>query len=215
LKKREEIHKEVCGIFYGKSAKIRILEDRFGANSLIFSEPGYLYFISEGNVRLHSSTLRGQEFFKDYQQGNFIWLKDIILGVEPGSYGRAITETILLKIPLKDLAGSTFGEKLWELIAVELAKDYSDFFEDTVNRLKVNSEDYIVNYLIKGRGKISFNSTAELAERLNLNLRTLQRTLKKMIDKKIISKKKNEIELAEGSWIYDKTGLGGTTESLQ
>jgi len=62
-------------------------------------------------------------------------------------------------------------------------------------KLSFSNEQYLIDFLISNGGNFTYTSTTELAQLLNMDIRTLQRAMRKLIGNKTLEKDRKTLKI--------------------
>lgn len=176
---------------------IKILE--WNVEKYVFStdlKRGYVWYIIDGGVITSTYFSGEKELFWELKKGTWTGLPDAILNIYPEHNLKILRGTKVLEIPLYDMLQSDdLSAKLYKKILVEFASTIRPAVKNAAARLKCGDEIFFLKYLENNNYKITFTSLKDLAEILNINLRTFHRILKKLVVNSIIIKKIDSIEV--------------------
>ncbi len=104
----------------------------------------------------------------------------------------------LLEIPSEKLlvvSNTKFLLKVYKLMSESILENFIKVSKLHASKVNGSSDDYLINFLRENNDSISFSSIESLAETLNMNSRTLQRTIKRLTENKTLKKEKKHITL--------------------
>ena len=162
------------------------------------------FYILEGNLQFIIYTPEGGEFYIDLSPGDLSGVNmnlSIALGnrFDRSFEGELVAkqDSVVVELPLEKLIGLEFKNKsavLERLLRLSV-KEGLDRSRYLFFKSIYSDEEFLIKVLEK-RGLFNI-STKELSEVLNINLRTLQRLLKNLVNAKIIKKDSKSIRLID------------------
>lgn len=160
----------------------------------LYGEPGdRAFYVLDGRLKVFSYFSDDREFNWEFEEGSWLALEVPISGMEYDFDIEAITDTLVLEVPLKKILDEYPNLEFYKKIMTIMA----DFiiFQGTKASLMINysGEELFMKYLACNDYSIEGKSIWEIAFSLNLKLRTFQRVLKKLSDLGIIEKEGKKI----------------------
>ncbi len=64
-------------------------------------------------------------------------------------------------------------------------------------KIKLSNEQYLVEFLISSGGSFTYTSTSELAQLLNMDIRTMQRAVRKIIENGTLEKNRKTLKIIQ------------------
>ncbi len=164
---------------------------RISAGEVFIPKPECIYFIEDGDIKVSIFLENNMEFNMTFSQGDSLGRFQILQeeGLDSVIEGR--TSTTLLEIPIQKLlnkADIKFILSIYEEMIINMSKNILRLFKAYAAKVSYSNEQYFINYLISSGGFINYNSTEELALLIHIDIRTLQRIIKKLQDENLIKK---------------------------
>jgi len=107
---------------------------------------------------------------------------------------------LILEIPAKKIMkkGDTrFLNFLYEKMLTKMVTNIIKLFKTYAAKVNFSNEQYFVNFLLNNGGSLTFTSTEDLAYILHIELRTIQRVIKKLSKQGIIKKSKKTLTITD------------------
>ncbi len=161
------------------------------------SNSDYVWRVLSGAIKIKYFTLLDHEINGEFHSGEWFGGPCSLIGFEGSVDILTIKESVILWFPLKKMI-EKYPEEMnavWEVVAVESAKEYRKILSNIVAKLTLTNEGYFIKYLMDNNGLIEFNSLDELGEILNMNVRTLYRIIGNLKQKNLILKRKETFEV--------------------
>lgn len=160
---------------------------------------GFVWRVLEGSVQLTVYFKAGREYHAQFTKGEWVGLAASLMKErnDVDIVVMAVEDSCVVRVDIDDLLEIGKGTDIWERIARESTREFMKFLDDSIPRVVMSNEEYFMNYLKKNRYEIDFDSTQALSEKLNTNLRTLQRIIKKLRDEGTIKKGRNYIKVVD------------------
>lgn len=156
--------------------------------------------VIEGEMEIISYSFSGKEIIFNTLSTNMIFGNNLIFSSDPRYKGSVISKTIS-KVVLIDKKLLINLLKNNEAFLLEYLKVQSDTGKQLNFQIKLlsleSAEERFLYYLHSKGGAINYKSITSLARTIYLQRETLSRLLTKLINKKIIIKRKNSISLAK------------------
>lgn len=160
-------------------------------------------YVVEGNLQYIIYTPDGGEFYSELFPGEIAGVNIAIANADEETLTRQFEadvvvkeDTTVVKLPFEKLLKNDFPGKsevlvkLMIMAASENMRRSKYFIYKVVN----SDEEFFLKALESNRLKKS--NTREIAQLLNINLRTLQRIIKNLVDKKVIVREKGSLRIA-------------------
>ncbi|ADO82029.1 Crp/Fnr family transcriptional regulator [Ilyobacter polytropus] len=153
--------------------------------------------ILQGEVKVHVYSDEGGVFYGMLKKGEFFGLISTILNRPVLPDFITTKDSEILIFPLKKIMTTRkdIMNLIWDKIAIKTAEESVSIISKTLSRATSSNELFFIKYIEKNKGELSYSSTSELSENLNINIRTLQRIIKKLSEKEIIEKSKGLIRI--------------------
>jgi len=139
------------------------------------------------------------EFNIDFNQGEsfgFIDLED-----ESVSFIlKGMPSATLLEVPIKKVmerANIEFLINIYEVMTKTMIRNIFKLFKAYAAKVTFSNEQYLLDFLISKGGKFTYISSLELAYLFHIELRTLQRIIKKLVERKIIEKNGKTLKITD------------------
>lgn len=163
---------------------------------------GYAWYIIEGTVITTTYFLDDKELFWELKEGTWTGLPDALLNTIPEYDLKVLRGTKILEIPIYDiLQTNEIPKNFYKKILVEFANTVKPAVKNATARLRFSDEMFFLKHLENNNYKVTFISLKDLAELLNINLRTFHRIIKKLMLNNIITKESDSIEVVDPSKI--------------
>lgn len=169
------------------------------------SEMFNTYFILKGKTRHTINTPEGGKFYRDFFSGEIPGLNfSLSIRKAPESFRLFDVEIIfeegslIAYLPLEKVIDLEFKDKckVLEKIIMMGMEDHFKEFNNLLLKSIYSDKEFFIKYLEKYK-KIDIDSSKKLSEHLNINLRTLQRILKDLLDKGIVDKIDKKVSIKD------------------
>ncbi len=185
------------------------LEEEFSLHHLtkrdaLFPKESKAYLVKSGDAFVHAYTHEGLEFHMRLQRGDSIGMLNIFVEEELDFILRGMDRCTVLEIPIKKALQTTninFILSLYEKLLTTMSRNLFKVLKNYAAKVNYTNEQYLLNFIVTRGGSYPFSSTEDLAHLLHMDLRTLQRIVRKLSDRGVISKRKNIIEILDYSAI--------------
>lgn len=175
------------------------------------------YFLISGRTQHIIYTPEGGEFYRDFFEGDIPGLSFSLSNRKAPERFRPFDVDVIVKedsiiayLPFEKVLDLEFKEKsvvLGKIINLGVEDHFKEF-----NHLLLKSiysdEEFFIKYLEKHK-VLNIGTSKEISEHLNMNLRTVQRLLKRLIEEKIIERTATKI------WIKDQLKLERYKEKFE
>ncbi|MCK5779601.1 MAG: hypothetical protein KAH04_01175 [Psychrilyobacter sp.] len=163
------------------------------------------YFLIEGKTQHVIYTPEGREFYRNFFKGEIPGLNFSLSNKESPERFRPFDVDVIIKedslvayLPLERVLDLEFDGKVavLEKIITMGVEDHFKEFNNLLLKSIYSDEEFFIKYLEKKK-IINMKTSKEVSEHLNINLRTLQRFLKKFIEKGIIEKTNTKFSIKD------------------
>jgi len=179
--------------------EVKVMRVKSGDDGEIYGyRSGKAWYILKGRVKLTTYFEDGREFFWESSEGEWVGIPDSILGTEVEYDAHAYTDAIVIELPFRKMiegeySSPTLLRKVIRIMADMIKKNE----EAALIRLGYGDEKYFLKYLERNNYILRYKTLADLSELLNINMRTFQRILKRLVEKNIVIKKRGCIEVED------------------
>jgi len=145
-------------------------------------------------------------FFEDYLEFNMEFIKGESLGFvdlqdEHISFIlKGMPSTTLLEVPIKmimDKANIEFLVDIYNRMTKAMVRNIFKLFRAHAAKIQLSNEQFFIDFLISKGNEYTFTSTPELSRLLHIELRTLQRIIRKFTKDKIIEKNNKTFKIID------------------
>lgn len=183
----------------------RGLEDEFVLHHLtkkdiLFPKEDKAYLIKKGDAFVYAYTDDGLEFHMKFQRGESIGMLNMFIEGNLDFIMRGMDRCTVLEIPIKKALQTTnikFILSVYEKILTTMSTNLFKVLKSYAAKVNYSNEQYLLNFIMARGGSYHFSSTEDLAHLLHIELRTLQRIVKKLSERGILIKRKNVIEILD------------------
>lgn len=154
------------------------------------------YYLIEGKTQHIIYTPEGGEFYRDFFEGDIPGLSFSLSNRKSPERFRPFDVDVIIKedsviayLPLEKTLDLEFKGKaaVLEKIITIGVEDHFKEFNHLLLKSIYSDEEFFIKYL-ENHKVLNMGSSKEISEHLNINLRTLQRLLKRLIGEEIIEK---------------------------
>ena len=183
----------------------RGLEDEFILHHLtkkdiLFPREDKAYLIKKGDAFVYAYTDDGLEFHMKFQEGESIGMLNMFIEENLDFIMRGMDRCTVLELPIKKALQTTnikFILSLYQRILTTMSTNLFKVIKSYAAKVNYSNEQYLLNFIMARGGSYRFSSTEDLAHLLHIELRTLQRIVKKLIERGVLAKGKNIIEILD------------------
>lgn len=157
---------------------------------------GSLYMIKEGGIIVYGYVDDHLEFNMDFDIGDCIGQADLFHRENIDFIIRGKPTALILEIPAKKImerGDVKFLNFIYEKMLNKMVTNIIKLFKTYAAKINFSNEQYFLNFLLNNGGSFTYTSTEELALLLHIEIRTVQRVIKKLIGQGIIEKSKKTI----------------------
>ncbi len=161
---------------------------------------GSIYMVKGGGIIIYGYINGYLEFNLDFNLDDCIGLGDLFHTKNIDLMIKGKPEAILLEIPVKKIIEKNNKEvlySLYEKLITKVVAKTIKIVEIYAAKVTLSNDQYLIKFLLNNGGSFSFESIGELAHILHIELRTLQRLIKKLSSRGIIQKSKKTIKLID------------------
>ncbi len=157
----------------------------------------YIYFIKSGRA-LSNIFIDDLEINLKFNEGEYITFLNHFDNENYDFMISGLPKTKVVEIPISkllDISDSGLKIKIHEIISKILTNNFFKVLSLHASSINLTNEQYFIKFLISNGGVFTCTSSFKIAQILNVNPRTLQRTIKNLIDQKVIKKVKKTLIL--------------------
>lgn len=161
---------------------------------------GNLYMVKEGGIIVYGYVDDHLEFNMDFDIGDCIGQADLFHRENIDFIIRGKPTALILEIPAKKIMEKgdiKFLNFLYEKMLEKMVTNIIKLFKTYAAKVNFSNEQYFINFLLNNGGSFTFTSTEDLAYILHIELRTVQRVIKKLSTEGIIQKSKKTISIID------------------
>lgn len=161
---------------------------------------GSLYMVKEGGIIVYGYVDDHLEFNMDFDIGDCIGQADLFHRENIDFIIRGKPTAIILEIPAKKIMEKgdiKFLNFIYEKMLNKMVTNIIKLFKTYAAKVNFSNEQYFINFLLNNGGSFTFTSTEDLAYILHIELRTVQRVIKKLTNQGIIEKSKKTISITD------------------
>ena len=175
-----------------------ITEKKGDRKELYGSNEGMAWYVLKGKVKITCYFKEDdKEFFWELEEGEWFGIEDVILENHAEYDVEAYTDVSVVLVPLRKILNNYSSGKILKKIMRDMAASARIREIKAATRIGYGNEKFFLKYLEKNDFILKYNNTKELSEILNMNQRTLQRTLKKLTEKEIITRETKIIKVPD------------------
>jgi len=158
---------------------------------IFIPKTGCIYFVREGSIMVSVFIEDNTEFNMKFSQGEVLGKVDLFQ--EEGFDGiiKGMPSATLLELPIQELLKKTdikFIIFIYEKMMTSMSRNILSLFKTYAAKVSYSNEQYFISHLMSEGGSVTYSSTEELALLLHIDIRTLQRIIKKLRSEKLIEK---------------------------
>lgn len=161
-------------------------------DELFFLKNGYIYKVIEGEVIISGYHVeKDLEVNMNFKKGEHLGLAGLLEEEIVDFIVRGFPEAKLLELPVGDVLEKVSPRILlgvYKNLTTSMIKNLLKFFSVYAAKVNFSNDQFFINFLLENNGTYEYKSTESLAQLLHIDLRTLQRIIKRFVGKKIIKK---------------------------
>lgn len=172
----------------------------FSGEEFFIPKQGYLYIVKKGKVILTGFIEDHLEVNVEFKEEDCLGYVDLLLEDTLDFILKGSPSATLLEIPIKELMNSTninFLLNLYDILIKTMMRNTFKLIKKYAAKANFSNEQYLIDFLIYHDGSYTYNSTRELAQLLHMDIRTLQRAIKKLTANKILEKNKKTLKISD------------------
>lgn len=191
--------KDLNTIFSKDLNELFVLRELSG-EEIFIPKDDCLYLVKKGKV---ISTVFIEErlvFNMEFKEGECLGHVDLFLDEAMDLILKGMPSATLLELPLKKLIDITdihFLLNLYNIMIKNLLINILKLIKNHAAKIKLSNEQYLVEFLISSGGSFTYTSTSELAQLLNMDIRTMQRAVRKLIENGTLEKNRKTLKIIQ------------------
>lgn len=161
---------------------------------------GSLYMVKEGGIIVYGYIDDHLEFHMDFDIDDCIGQADLFHRENIDFIIRGKPSALILEIPAKKIMEKgdiKFLNFIYEKMLSKMVTNIIKLFKTYAAKVNFSNEQYFINFLLNNGGSFTFTSTEELAYILHIELRTIQRVIKKLSGEGMVQKSKKTITITD------------------
>ncbi len=161
---------------------------------------GSIYMVKEGGIIVYAYVDDHLEFHMNFDPGDCIGQAELFHRENIDFIIRGKPTALILEIPAKKIMEKgdiKFINFLYEKMLNKMVTNIIKLFKNYAAKVNFSNEQYFINFLVNNGGRFTFTSTEELAYILHIELRTIQRVIKKLSGEGIVQKSKKTITIID------------------
>ena len=165
------------------------------------------YLIKRGSALACAYTDDGLEFNMEFQEGDGIGHLNIFIEDSIDFILFGMDECTVIEIPLKKTLQTTnikFILSFYEKILSTMSKNLLKVLKKYTAKINYSNEQYFLDFIMDKGGILMFSTTDELSRLLNIEVRTVQRIIKKFSERGILVKREGTIEILNYETVKQK-----------
>lgn len=156
------------------------------------------FYVAEGRVKMIFYSSEGRELTWTFERGEWFGMEDLISGEMVYLYDiEGMDEALLLEVPLKKLIHQYKCKSFYS----KLLKIMADLTYKVGNKIVLMTnythEEIFLKFLQDNDYRIEGRKLPEISELVKINLRTLQRVIKKLEVSGVIGRSQDSIEVVD------------------
>ena len=159
-----------------------------------------LYLIVEGIALVCAYTDEDLEFNLEFGPGECVGQLGAFHQENMDFILRGMDSCTIVEIPIQEAMSRTNIHSLvniYQRMLTAITQNLLKVLKNYGAKVNFSNEQYFLNFLISKGGSYTITSIEDLAQLLHIEMRTLQRVIKRIIDKKIIQKTNKTIEIID------------------
>ena len=159
-----------------------------------------LYLIVEGIALVCAYTDEDLEFNLEFGPGECVGQLGAFHQENMDFILRGMDSCTIVDIPIQEAMSRTNIHSLvniYQRMLTAITQNLLKVLKNYGAKVNFSNEQYFLNFLISKGGSYTITSIEDLAQLLHIEMRTLQRVIKRIIDKKIIQKTNKTIEIID------------------
>lgn len=164
----------------------------FSGNDLFFLKNGYIYKVIDGEVIISGYHMEKElEVNMNFKKGEHLGLAGLLEEEIVDFVVRGFPKAKLLELPVRDVLEEVSPRILlgvYKNLTTSMINNLFKFFSVYAAKVNFSNDQFFINFLLEKDGTYEYTTTESLAQLLHIDLRTIQRIIKRFIEKKIIKK---------------------------
>jgi len=159
-----------------------------------------LYLIKEGIALVCAYTGEDLEFNLEFSPGECVGQLRAFHDENMDFVLRGMDSCTIVEIPIQEAMLKTNIHSLvniYQRMLTAITQNLLKVLKSYGAKVNFSNEQYFLNFLISKGGVYTVTSTEDLAQLLHIEMRTLQRVTKRLIDKKVIQKDCKTIQIID------------------
>ncbi|GLI55328.1 hypothetical protein PM10SUCC1_08420 [Propionigenium maris DSM 9537] len=193
-----ELSSKDLNIIFSKSLNELFVLRQLSEDEIFTPKNDCLYIVKSGKVISTVFIEERLEFNMEFKEGECLGHVDLFLDEAMDLILKGMPTATLLELPIMKLINNTdiqFLLNLYNIMIKNLLLNTLKLIKTHAAKLSLSNEQYLVDFLISSGGTFTYTSTSELAQLLNMDIRTMQRALKRLIENKTLEKSRKILKI--------------------
>lgn len=163
----------------------------FSGEEIFISKSDCLYIVQEGRVVITGFIEDNLEVTMEFQEGDCIGHLELLIDKPLDIILKGMPSATVLEVPMIRMMDSIDVQSLTGLNNIlnrAIVKNALKLIKKHAAKVNFSNEQYVIDFLISNGGEITYTSNEDLIQLLHIEIRTLQRIIKKLIEGKILEK---------------------------
>ena len=186
-----ELTPEDLNIISSKSLNRYFSLHHFSGDEIFIPKGDCLYIVEEGRVVITGFVEDSLEITMEFNEGDCLGHLELLIDKPLDIMLKGMPSATVLEVPMIKIVDSVGIESLTglnNLLNKAIVKNALKLIKKHAAKVNFSNEQYVIDFLISNGGEITYTSNEDLTQMLHIEIRTLQRIIKRLIGEKILEK---------------------------
>ncbi len=186
-----ELTPEDLNIISSKSLNKYFSLHHFSGDKIFIPKGDCLYIVKEGRVVITGFVEDNLEITMEFNEGDCLGHLELLIDKPLDIMLKGMPSATVLEVPMIKIVDSVGIESLTglnNLLNKAIVKNALKLIKKHAAKVNFSNEQYVIDFLISNGGEITYTSNEDLTQMLHIEIRTLQRIIKRLIGEKILEK---------------------------
>lgn len=195
-----QLTSEDLNIISSKSLNDYFTLQSFSGDEIFTPKNDCIYIVKEGRVVITGFIEDHLEVTMEFQEGDCLGHLELLVDKPLDIILKGMPSATVLEVPMikiMDSIGTQTLTGLNNLLNKAIVKNALKLIKKHAAKVNLSNEQYVIDFLITNGGEITYTSNEDLIQLLHIEIRTLQRIIKKLIEGGILEKKGRTLRIID------------------
>lgn len=195
-----ELTPEDLDIISSKSLNKYFTLQHFSGDEIFIPKSDCLYIVKEGRIVITGFIEDHLEVTMEFQEGDCIGYLELLIDKPLDIILKGMPSATVLEVPMIKIMDSIDLNSLTGLNNIlnkAIVKNALKLIKKHAAKVNFSNEQYVIDFLITTGGEITYTSNEDLTQMLHIEIRTLQRIIKKLMGEGVLEKEGKTLRIID------------------